>query len=129
MRDIKVGLPLGFTSKHRYLELKNFVLQYPEWKQYLISFDKEGFDELPHIPKSFLIRKGYYSEYIELIDRICEAVAGSNLSQTLLISVTQGFTYNDLIKKGFLTENECYSERFYTLYLTFFNTLNHYRCW
>lgn len=120
-----------YVSKHRYLELKHFCLQYPEWKKryreleesitrskYYISSgnNKTDHDEVSEMASELaeLNRK------IRLVEKVAEDT-DSQLSYYILQAVTKGCTY-----EYFQTHYDipCCRDTFYSRYRKYFSLLN-----
>ena len=122
-----------YISKHRYLELKHFCLQYPEWKQAL-----RYIENLP--PSKSIVEAGdtssggYFLEKtagirieltrrLELIERVA-AETDSYLGPFIFKSVTQGRSYEYLhVQNGMA----CCKDMFYDRYHKFFWLLDQAR--
>lgn len=111
----------NYISKYRYLELKNFCLQYPEWKERLreINYYRLAEDGDPKRPTEDLaIEELYLKRKIELVERTAEEV-DPTISSFLLQCVTCGKSYNVLVAYGI----PCGKEYFYKRYREFFRRL------
>lgn len=122
-----------WISKHRYLELKHFCLQYPEWKR--------AYNCIENIPSSksivysakcysddyFLelaaLKRSELSRNIEMIERTAQN-ADEYLGPFILKAVTQGVSYTQLHVKEFMA---CSKDMYYDRYHKFFWLLNQAR--
>lgn len=94
-----------YIGKHRYLELKHFCLQYPEWKRaYKLIRDippSEGYVSVTDTPSdgSFAedsaIRRAELSRSMALIERVA-ADTDEYLGPFLLRAVTEGLSFPTL---------------------------------
>lgn len=112
-----------WISKHRQYELKHFCLQYPQWK------DKYAELEDPSIPTFMIDRvptsnmhgdptarraelKIYYSERIELIERLAKEV-DPYLHDYILRAVTESLSYTYLkARLGIPCSRDTYYDRY-----------------
>ena len=122
-----------WISKHRYLELKHFCLQYPEWKRAYNSIEKlpssksivqngkcssdDYFMEMTALKRAELMR------YIEMVERAAQN-ADEYLGPFILKAVTQGSSYTQLHVKEFMA---CSKDMYYDRYHKFFWLLNQAR--
>lgn len=87
-----------WISKHRYLELYHFCLQYPEWKKKLASIcilpDDPGFDPTGEIA-SRIAGLRFKIELVEWCARNADAFIGG----WILEAVTKGLSYDTLWSK------------------------------
>lgn len=82
-------------SKHRYLELKHFCLQYPEWKQRLKEITDirasdtvmPGSDQISNETERIAIERTMLKNKIELVEKTC-----METDQVLWFYVLQGVT-------------------------------------
>lgn len=91
-----------WIPKLRYLELKNFCLQYPEWKAALASIDpikahltvsqSTNITDLTH---EYALRRMRLEENINLIKE-CTLLADESIASWLLKGVTENYSYNYL---------------------------------
>lgn len=119
-----------WISKHRHYELKHFCLQYPIWKSAYAALDpgvqmsvaeKLPSTNLPGDPSARMaIKRAYYSERIDLIERIAEE-ADKQLCNYILKAVTEGLSYTYLKAR---LEIPCGRDMFYDRYRRFFWLLN-----
>lgn len=118
-----------YISKHRYLELKHFCLQYPEWVDELRDLDglvERGGSEIQGDPQSSdptantAIRRLELQKNIELIKRAVQETDGS-LFYWLFLAVTEERSYTYLHEvKGI----PCSRDTFYKRYREFFYVLS-----
>lgn len=116
-----------WISKHRYYELKHFCLQYPEWVEQVndILWIKSGDQVLP-VSKTKRYRNNgmeYITDILEkyewkirLVDQCC-LEADEELSDWLLMAVTEGKTYENLRT---MYDIPCSRNTFYDRYRKFF---------
>ena len=120
-----------WLERHRYYELKHFCLQYPIWKKAYAALD--GLSKRPNDLSIFVtshacsdptarcaIAKSYYSERMELVDRMARQ-ADPDLAPYILRGVTEGWSY-DALKTRF--EIPCSKDTYYDRYRKFFWLLN-----
>jgi len=124
-----------WVEKHRYLELKNFCLQYPIWKKAYLSLT-----ELSHRPEDLEIfnktrvcsdptancatARLFYSDRIKMVERVAMATDEA-LSPYIIKAVTEGMSY-DALKES--VQLPCCRNVWYKLYRKFFWLLNKERC-
>lgn len=91
-----------WIPKHRYLELKNFCLQYPDWKLALnsISFLKANFEISPSGNFSdptmeIVCKRDYYQQNINLVENTAKE-ADYTLYQWLIKGITAPYGYDYL---------------------------------
>lgn len=123
-----------WIDKHRHYELKHFCLQYPKWKQECSEISESvlaasTFDRAPSSntlsdPTSrSVIRKDYYLERIEMIERAAMD-ADKYLHDYILKAVTEGLSYTYLKLK---LDIPCGKDMFYDRYRKFFWLLSNSR--
>lgn len=116
-----------YIDKHRHYELKHFCLQYPIWKkEYAIAkiptLSASMLDRLPSNnlhgdpTASFALRKAYYIDRIELIERIAME-ADKYLHKYILKAVTENLSYTYLKTK---LDIPCGRDMYYDRYRKFF---------
>lgn len=118
-----------YISKHRYLELKHFCLQYPEWMEALKEIDgmvKSGGGEIKSDPQASdptadaAIRRTQLQKNIDLIERTIRET-DSSLFYWLFLAVTEERSYTYLKEvKGI----PCCREVFYKKYREFFYAIS-----
>jgi hypothetical protein len=112
--------------KYRYYELKNFCLQYRDWKNALILLDCWSTEphDIPGILKGTppsnpterqALARLYYSSHIDILDH-CIAELDPTLAPYILKGVTEGLGYDILRTKGC----PCCREIYYEYYRYFF---------
>lgn len=91
-----------WIPKNRYLELKNFCLQYPEWKVALSSIDplKTHFIKIPSgnisdITNDIVLIRLKLKDKISLIEE-CVELADSSITPWLLKGITENYSYDYL---------------------------------
>ena len=96
----------SYISKHRYYELKHFVMQYPEWKQ---EYRKLGsIAGGPPTDTDYICRGGpgdptaraaerrlYLAERIHMVDAAAEKAAGA-YAEKLIQAITEELSYEKL---------------------------------
>ena len=118
-----------YISKHRYLELKHFCLQYPEWKQRYAELQDEIARSKYYIsPKSctddhiseLAIEMASLREKMDLVENTAREV-DPVLGDYILKAVTRGCTY-----EFFQTQYDipCCRDTFYDRYRKYFAFLN-----
>ena len=123
-----------YIDKHRHYELKHFCLQYPIWKQEYATLncpsitssasEKMPSSNIPGDPTAkSAIKKAYYSERINLIEKIA-AEADEFLSKYILKAVTEELSFTYLKSK---LEIPCSRDTYYDRYRRFFWLLNEAR--
>ena len=123
-----------YIDKHRHYELKHFCLQYPEWKKKydILGVPTMSTSMLERIPASnivgdptarFAINKAYYSDRIELVERIA-VETDRYLCAYILKAVTEGLSYNYLKTK---LNIPCSRDTYYNRYRRFFWLLSESR--
>lgn len=120
-----------WISKFRYLELKNWCRQYPEWRTELndmlylkTSITKEVQSRSYSAPTEMMaIRRSILSGYVELIEQLCIKVY-PNKYTALLEAVTYGRSYDILSLKH---EGLCSRAEWYKRYREFFWRLSQSR--
>ena len=112
-----------YIDKHRHYELKHFCLQYPNWKkQYAISkipsltspiLGEIQSNNLHGDPTaSFVIKKTYYMDRIELVERIAKE-ADKHLHKYILKAVTENLSYTYLkTRLGIPCGRDMYYDRY-----------------
>lgn len=120
-----------WIPKHRYYELKHFVMQYPAWvaarkgldflhtPTYCVRVKKDASD--PTMTGAEL--RAYYSDRIDMVDR---ASLGCGCPQYVLKGVLDGLSYEKLLLKypAFIRYTK---EKYYEAYRKFFWLLNQER--
>lgn len=126
--EISVKSPY-YISKHRYLELKHFCLQYPEWRvevnklNYFGSMGDGIRGSDPSKPVERLAgRRERYLKYMEMVEQSCLA-ADPDIFEWLLKAVTMGLSYDTLST----LEIPCGRGYFYERYRKFFWCLDRVR--
>lgn len=116
-----------WIPKFRYLELKNFCLQYPEWKAELNSLDPlKAHSEIspPGIfsdpTNEIVIKRLELNKKISLIDK-CAELAEPLISAWLVKGITENYTYEYLKYKLSLPAGR---EYYYDRYRKFFFILD-----
>ena len=123
--EISVRSPY-YISKHRYLELKHFCLQYPEWKTELNKINWFGSTggEIKSTDISKPVDRLYekrerYLKCIEMVEQSALEADG-DIFEWILKSVTEGVSY------GYLNV-PCSRDYFYDRYRRFFWILDKVR--
>lgn len=119
-----------YISKHRYLELKHFCLQYPEWVEELKGLDglvEKGDGEIQGDPQSSdptantAIRRLELQKNIELIKRAVQET-DSSLFYWIFLAVTEERSYTYLKE---MKNIPCSRDTFYRRYREFFWIISH----
>ncbi len=120
----------NYISKHRYLELKHFCLQYPEWKEGLRDLDGmvgrgdaaiQGDPQQSDPTANLAIRRTQLQKNIDLVERVIQET-DSSLFYWIFLAVTEERSYTYLREiKGI----PCCREVFYKKYREFFYRLSH----
>lgn len=87
-------------SKHRYLELKHFCLQYPEWKEQLraindicaVDLTRVKSTDLSREPERIAVERERLTKKIALVEQVVH-MAGNDIYKWLLLGVTQEKSY------------------------------------
>lgn len=111
-------------SKHRYLELKHFCLQYEEWKERLKEISEiqaheirmKGSDGVSNETERIAIERTVLVNHIELVERTCME-ADKSLWFYLLKGVTEERTYVYLSN---MMKIPCGKDMYYDRYRRFF---------
>lgn len=123
-----------WIDKHRHYELKHFCLQYPTWKKLYTEVEKscisaaklerESVTNIPSdITAKYAMKKAYYAERIELIERIAKE-ADEFLYKYILKAVTEELSYTYLKSK---LDIPCGRDMYYDRYRRFFWLLSEAR--
>ena len=129
MSEIRTSISIKspyYISKHRYLELKHFCLQYEEWKKelklvnYFGSYGGEvkSFDISKPVERAVEIRERYLRQ-IEMVEQAALEADG-DIYEWILKSVTCGVPYGGLRASGI----PCSRDYFYDRYRRFFYILS-----
>ena len=112
-----------WIPKFRYLELKNFCLQYPEWKATLASldlleshFDKISSGNIADPTNDMAIRRLILENNIELINT-CAKLSEPSIASYIIKGITQNYSYEYLKYKLDLPAGRDY---YYDRYRKFF---------
>ena len=91
-----------WIPQHRYLELKNFCLQYPEWKQTLASLDplkshleKHPSGNIADITYNLAVSRMNLNSKISLIEE-CAALSDPTIASWLVQGITHNYSYEYL---------------------------------
>ena len=122
-----------YIDKHRHYELKHFCLQYPVWKRtYNALGELKSSLAGNDIPQSNLpgdptakcaIKRSYYSERIELVERMAFE-ADEDLSWYILKAVTEELSFTYLKSR---LNIPCSRDTYYDRYRRFFWLLSNSR--
>lgn len=120
-----------YISKHRYLELKHFCLQYPEWVEELREIDGmagrgdgeiKGDRQASDPTADAAVRRMILQKNIDLVKRAVQET-DSSLFYWLFLAVTEERSYTYLREiKGI----PCCREVFYKKYREFFYVISHF---
>lgn len=121
-----------WIPKHRYYELKHFVMQYPEWKQYLN--DTLGVSSSPSTdsvkvqlgavsdPTWLIVKKReVYNRFMRLVEHVTH-LTDEEYGDLIFRHVVNGAGYNDVKDSISLSRSE-----YYNLYRKFFYILDQSR--
>lgn len=115
--EISIKSPY-YISKYRYLELKNFCLQYPEWKMKLKSLnwygsagDGRGSNVSKPVERMVSMRERYVG-YCKLVEQAA-IDADPDIFEWILRGVTEGIGYSAL-------NVPCSKDYYYERYRKFF---------
>lgn len=122
-----------YISKHRYYELKHYCLQYPEWKRMISKMREKSLIGGYIVHNNTSIQEtdktGNYGVFLanlshsmKEIEQICRE-AGGDISDWLLMAVTEGISYPILEARGI----PCGRDYFYLRYRKFFWLLSQVR--
>ena len=117
-----------YISKHRYLELKHFCLQYPEWKDDLNKLNwiggiGDGRSSNVSKPVEWMVeRRDKLLNHMEMVEQCCVASDG-DIFEYLIKSVCYGASYGNLRADGM----PCSKDYFYSRYRLFFYLLDRVR--
>lgn len=122
-----------YIGKHRYLELKHFCLQYPEWKEEYerLGYPLRGYrSDMERIENPFsdptgdaAIRRAKILNQMKLIEQAA-IEADSELARYILFAVTTGVSYEYLETRQ---EIPCCRQTYYDRYRRFFWCLSRER--
>ena len=121
-----------WIDKHRYYELKHFCLQYPEWKKAYAEYVGPSISSISRRPstndysnptENRAIMKAYYSDRIELIEKIARDT-DRELHNYILQAVTQELSYTYLKSR---LNIPCGRDMYYDRYRRFFWLLSEAR--
>lgn len=122
-----------YIDKHRHYELKHFCLQYPMWKRTYnalgelkssLAGDDIVSSNLPGDPTAkCAIKRSYYSERIELVERMA-LEADEDLSWYILKAVTEELSFTYLKSR---LNIPCSRDTYYDRYRRFFWLLSNSR--
>lgn len=115
-----------WIERHRYYELKHFCLQYPIWKDALLSLDgleRKPFDLAPSKtnkttdPTEKMVEtRMYFSERIKMVEEAASKT-DPELAYCILKGVTEGLSYEKLQARYGVP---CCKDSYYKLYRKFF---------
>lgn len=124
-----------WISKHRYLELKHFCMQYEEWKrryEYLERFES-GSNGVVRVysartvhtdpTQQLAVEKAYFANNIDMVEKAAQQADGF-LGNYILKAVTEGKSYNYLKT---VLNIPCDKNTYYERYRRFFWLLSRKR--
>ena len=122
-----------WINKHRYYELKHFVLQYPIWKEYVDNFDglhtsskivvsRDRHEEARPVEEDSL-RRIFYSERVAMLTRASQ-MTDSVIGSYILRGILDGLSYDKLRARY---KVPCSRDKYYELYRKFFWLLSDIR--
>ena len=121
-----------WIDKHRYYELKHFCLQYPAWKRAYLDHVGPSTSSVTRLSSANgysnptadrAIQKAYYSDRIELIERVARET-DRELYNYILQAVTQELSYTYLKSR---LNIPCGRDMYYDRYRRFFWLLSEAR--
>lgn len=121
-----------WIPKHRYYELKHFVMQYPDWEQYLKDTnslvkvtppdsDKVDTGSISDPVLEAVIKRDQYATYMNMVGRVAQKthpVFGTNIVHNII----NDMAYKDTTNGVLMSRNE-----YYNLYRRFFWLLDQER--
>ncbi len=124
-----------WIDRHRYYELKHFVLQYPLWKEQLKELD--GYNDFSPVVKTWIrdgeryyspvefiaMKREYYSDRIKMIDEAATRT-DKDLGGYILDGILKGLSYD---KMNTIKTMPCSRDTYYELYRKFFWLLSELR--
>lgn len=136
MPDIRAELSKRnkyWLPKHRYYELRHFVLQYPEWKAAINGMD---YLKVPHCDvrvnqgpgdptMTWGELRAYYSSRIDIVDKSFEA-CDATIRPWIKIGIFQDLAY-DKLRARYFEDIHFSRDAYYEEYRKFFWVLNHWR--
>ena len=118
-----------WIPKHRYYELKHFVMQYPEWEEYLS--DTNWFGQIPptDVDKvqlgavsdptwQIVKRQMLYSNHLKLVETAADSTDGE-YGKFILNRIISGDAYNEATDGVIISRS-----KYYELYRKFFYILD-----
>ena len=106
-----------YISKHRFLELKHFCLQYPEWKTEINKInwfgspgDGRSYDVSKPVER-LVIRRDKLLNYMRMVEQAAIEADG-DIFEWILKGVTIGQSYSDLRTAGIPCSKDYYYERY-----------------
>ena len=125
--EISVKSPY-YISKYRYLELKNFCFQYPEWRRklkllnwYGQAGDGRGSDISKPVERQVVVREKLLNSMRMIEQSAIEA--DPDIFDWIIKGVTEGVSYSDLRLSGL----PCSKDYYYDRYRRFFWCLDQVR--
>ena len=123
-----------YIEKHRHYELKHFCLQYPTWKRLhaealasciaASKIERESGTNIPSdITAKYAMKRNYYAEKIDLIERIVMET-DKYLYSYILKAVTEGLSFTYLRTR---LDIPCGKDMYYDRYRKFFWLLSQAR--
>lgn len=122
-----------YISKHRYLELKHFCLQYHEWRKALKYLNATDIPALKmneiksgnqsDITATLAVKKAYLKNCIDIVTTTA-AQADNEIGDYIFKAVTEGYSFNYLKMKY---DIPCGRDMYYNRYRRFFWLLNNAR--
>lgn len=121
-----------WIPKHRYYELKHFVMQYPEWMEYLANTnglvkgtrtdeDKVQLGAVSDPTWLAVVKRENYHKFINIVDHVAECT-DRYYGRFILNHIIKGVGYNEIKDSIALSRSEYYSD-----YRKFFWLLDRYR--
>lgn len=120
-----------YINRHRYYELKHFVMEYPHWKElyneaegYISSHPEFKMNCQKSDPTYKVAEKrSRYGRYLYVIERSAE-LCSEELGSTILYAIIHNNTYEHLLTQGRLY---CSRNEYYETYRKFFWILDSLR--
>lgn len=93
-----------WIPRHRYLELKNWCLQYPEWEEFIINARYMN-SKLPKVEKTYTCinrvemlatQMAEVTGKMEIVENTCNEVA-HDFYMPFLIAITNNISYDELV--------------------------------
>ena len=113
-------------GKHKFLELKHFCLQYPDWKKAYLELSQGRYPETigreirgtgtPDSTSDIAIEMHWYHDKMDLVKRVAEET-DDEIGSYIFLAVTNGYPFSYLKTK---LEIPCERDMYYDRYRKFF---------